>query len=316
MRITSFYFIFFIVQFQFAQYTEVINSKRPGFSESPYSIGTNVYQVEGGVFYQKSNEAGWEALQQSIGTDWFLRTGLLSERLEFSANFKLQNDEIREQPFPESYRKTGGISQFTIGAKYMIYKPTYKNPVEEIRSWKEKMKFDKNRLIPAVGVYAGWNTNVLNENYKLPSMGVKAALLLQNDFDDYTTWVNNIYADNINLTDYRNYGYISTLSYAMTDRFLMFAEHQGTLYKDFKEFKLGGGMAYLFNPDMQVGVNLHWDMHIDYLNLYGGVGFSWRYDNHKEKFKFKKEKTEEKKDGSGKIQTKKSYKKKLKKKKK
>ena len=33
-----------------AQYTNVINSNRPGFSESPYSVGTGVYQLETSVF--------------------------------------------------------------------------------------------------------------------------------------------------------------------------------------------------------------------------------------------------------------------------
>ncbi len=37
-----------------AQYTEVINSKRPGLSESPYGIGTKVFQMETGMFYQKN----------------------------------------------------------------------------------------------------------------------------------------------------------------------------------------------------------------------------------------------------------------------
>ncbi len=38
-----------------AQYTEIINSKRPGFSESPYSIGTDVFQFETGMFYRSSD---------------------------------------------------------------------------------------------------------------------------------------------------------------------------------------------------------------------------------------------------------------------
>ena len=37
-----------------AQYTETINSKRPGFSESPFAVGKRVYQLETGLFYQNS----------------------------------------------------------------------------------------------------------------------------------------------------------------------------------------------------------------------------------------------------------------------
>ena len=41
-----------LAEFSYAQYTEVINSRRPGFSESPYAVGTKVYQVEAGLFYK------------------------------------------------------------------------------------------------------------------------------------------------------------------------------------------------------------------------------------------------------------------------
>lgn len=298
----------------FAQYTNVINSKRPGFSESPFALGTKVYQVEGGFFYQKSDEENLGSLQESYGSDWFLRAGVLSERLEFNVNLKYQQNSYLFQTLPELQKKISGISEFTIGAKYLIYSPTYKNPKDEIRSWKAKWKFDKKRLIPAVGIYAGLNSNFLSEDYKLETLSPKVALLLQNDFDDYTIWVNNLYVNYFNIEGKRTYGYISTLSYSMTDRFSIFAEHQGEFIEGEKQFKLGGGMAFLINQNWQVGLNANWDMKMNHLNLYGGLGASWRYDAHKEVFKFKNE--NRKKDGSGKIQNKKSVQKKLKKKKK
>ena len=36
-----------------AQYTEIINSNQPGFSESPYSVGTGIYQFENNFFFKK-----------------------------------------------------------------------------------------------------------------------------------------------------------------------------------------------------------------------------------------------------------------------
>ena len=42
-----------LAQFSYGQYTEVINSRRPGFSGTPYSVGTKVYQVEAGLFYKE-----------------------------------------------------------------------------------------------------------------------------------------------------------------------------------------------------------------------------------------------------------------------
>lgn len=308
----TFPILLFFVYFQnLAQYTNVINSRRPGFSESPFAVGTKVYQIEGGFFYQNSDENTIGTLQESYGTDWFLRAGAFSERLEFNANLKFQQDSYLFQSEPQLKEKFSGMSEFTIGAKYMIYMPTYKNPKDEIRSWKAKWKFDKKRLIPSVGIYAGLNSNFLSADYKLEGISPKVALLLQNDFDDYTIWVNNIYLNYFNLEGMRTYGYISTLSYSITDRFSVFGEHQGEFMSAQKKFKLGGGMAFLINPNWQVGLNTNWDMKINHLNLYGGLGASWRYDAHKEKFKFKKEK--KKKDGSGDSKKKKIGSKKIKK---
>ena len=38
----------------FAQYTDVINSNKPGFSESPYSVGRGVYQFESNIFLRNT----------------------------------------------------------------------------------------------------------------------------------------------------------------------------------------------------------------------------------------------------------------------
>ena len=47
-------FLLLLAEFSYGQYTEVINSRRPGFSESPFSVGTKVYQVEAGLFYKNT----------------------------------------------------------------------------------------------------------------------------------------------------------------------------------------------------------------------------------------------------------------------
>ena len=58
-----------ISQFINAQYTEIINSKSPGFSESPYSIGKNVFQFETGLFYRSSNNESQLARPTVLGGD-------------------------------------------------------------------------------------------------------------------------------------------------------------------------------------------------------------------------------------------------------
>lgn len=267
----------------YAQYTEVINSKRPGFSESPFSVGTGVYQVEGGFFYQKNDNPEIFTTQKSRGIDLFLRTGLFWEKFELSANFKYQKDDILRNFVTGETAPISGISQFTVGAKYLIYMPKYKDPSKEIRSWRKKIAFDWKRLIPSVGLYAGFNTNALGKDYQISSFSPKAVLLLQNDFTRDLILVTNIVGDYLTIDDNRTFGYITTLTYSITPRFSVFGEHQGMFTHYTKKYELGGGLAYLFSKDLQLGLNVRTDHQMDYLNIYGALGLSYRIDKHKDK---------------------------------
>jgi hypothetical protein len=304
MKNFIFLFITFLSLSIYSQYTEVINSKRPGLSESPFGIGTKVFQFESGFFYQYNDRPNLFTKQQSIGIDLFLRSGLVWEKLEVNANFKYQKDKVLDNIVLGTTYPINGISQFTVGAKYLFYMPKYKNPDDEIRSWKAKMAFDKRRLIPSVGLYAGLNTNFLGKDYKAPSLSPKAVILLQNDFSERLIWVNNIVGDYLTLNEQRTIGYISTLSYSITDRFSMFGETQGMFTRYTKEFEYGGGFAYLPTKNLQIGVFVHSELQFDYLNLYGGLGLSWRMDKHKDKVIYKKGQNTE---GSGKPQAKGSF---------
>jgi len=302
MKFLSSIFVLLISLSAYSQYTEVINSKRPGFSESPFGIGTKVYQIESGFFYRYNDRPEIFTRQQSMGMDLFLRSGFIWEKLELNANFTYQKDQVLDNLVLGTTNATSGFSQFTVGAKYLFYMPKYKNPAEEIRSWKEKFAFDKKRLIPSVGLYVGLNTNFLGQDYKAPSLSPKAVILLQNDFSEYLIWVNNIVGDYLTLNEQRTLGYVSTLSYSMTDRFAIFGETQGMFTRYTKEFHFGGGFAYLPSRNLQIDLFARHEIEFDYLNLYGGLGLSWRIDNHKDKLVFKKGENNE---GSGRAQDKK-----------
>lgn len=302
MRLFSLVFIFLFSWSVYSQYTEVINSKRPGFAESPFAVGTKVFQVEGGYFYSKDDTPDFFTRNKTHGINLFLRQGFITEKLEISANFKLQKDNILNNTVTGTTYSIGGISQFTAGAKYLFYMPKYKDPSKEIRSWKAKMAFDWKRLIPSVGLYVGLNTNLLSKDYKELSMSPKAVILLQNDFSDVLILVTNFVGDYITLSEERTIGYITTLTYAITSEFSIFGEHQGMFTRYTKKYEVGGGIAYLMNKNTQLGLNIRTDSQFNYLDIYGGLGLSWRLDNHKDKIISPKGINAE---GSGKVRPKK-----------
>jgi hypothetical protein len=287
-------FLLIFIPISWAQYTEVINSKRPGFSDSPYSVGTKVYQVEGGLFYKNvgnflfydSNSGEtFEYSSKGIGTDIIFRTGQFFERLEFNLDLEVQN-ESRDYSKPVVFSESGfGLSKLTIGAKYLVYKPEYADKSKEIHSWKARNSFDKKRLIPAVGVYAGFNTNLLHEMHKNPDgVSPRIAIFTQNDLSNRLIVLTNIIMDNL-FTDQLENSYIITVTYSLTEKWSIFGENQGFFRKSVpNDFQFGAGGAYLINNNIQAdfSARMIYDERNDSSYLIGG-GISWRLDRHKDK---------------------------------
>lgn len=265
-----------------AQYTEIINSKRPGFSESPYSIGTNVFQFETGVFYRTSDNETIYTRPNTIGGELFFRYGKFLEKLEINAKVAYQRDEIKNNP-SEANSTISGISELTIGAKYLIYEQKYTDKSKEIRSWKRRMAFDKKRLIPSVGAYVGVNTNFLGYGFKENELSIKGAVLLQNDFSDRLVLLTNLVADKI-LSDSNEYSYIATMTYAINYKWSYFIENQGIFEKSFTpKFHFGTGAAYLLSNNIQLDASVRTNFFDDYSFLYSSVGVAWRLDKHSDK---------------------------------
>ncbi|MEN8124168.1 MAG: transporter [Bacteroidota bacterium] len=286
-------------QIGFAQYTKVINSKRPGFSDSPYSLGTGVYQIEGGLFYKNiGNYLYWDTTidhavnynAKAFGTDITFRTTQFFERLEFNVDLTLQN-ENRNYTIPSVYSESGfGLSRLTVGAKYLVFMPTYTDKSKEIHSWVARHAFDKKRLIPAVGVYAGLNTNLLNSLYKNPDgISPRLAIYTQNDLSNKLIVITNFIMDKA-FTNQAENSFIMTATYSLNEQFSLFGEGQVFFRKNVpNDFQFGTGGAYLINKNMQVDLSARmiYDERGDDTFLFGS-GVSWRIDKHKDKIIRKK----------------------------
>jgi hypothetical protein len=279
-----------------AQYTELINSKRPGFSDSPFSVGTNVYQVEAGLFYKDIGNYLFKdpELQianryssQTFGTDVSIRVGKFLDKLELDLDMAFVY-ESRDYSLPQVINISKlGLSKLTIGAKYLVYMPTYEDKSKEIRSWKKRNSFDKKRLIPAVGIYAGLNTNFLTELYKNPDgISPRFAVFTQNNLSGKLIVLTNLIADNM-FTAYTEYSFIATTTYSLSAKVSVFGEGQVFQRKDVpNDYQFGIGGAYLLNKDMQVDGSARFinDERGDHTFLVG-MGFSWRLDKHEDQFK-------------------------------
>ena len=259
-----------------AQYTDQINSNRPGESMGAFSVGKTVMQVETGIYGIKEKHEVLNNKTKGLGLDLTLRYGAFLEQLEFVADIQYQFDQFEDAIYVTN---RNDFRQFVIGAKYLIYDPNKNyHPEVNIYSWKANHKFKWHNLIPSVSIFAGANLIGKNNPYSFPDDGLspKVIAITQNRFNG-VIWTNNFIADKIT-TDYPSYGIISTLTRAFAAKWSGFVELQG--YKsDFYADVVGRvGAAYLLNDSMQLDASISKNFKDTPSILYGGVGFSWRFD--------------------------------------
>ena len=267
-----------------AQYTNVINSNRPGFSESPYSVGKGIYQLETGLFFNSSKIVRTFTIPRSFGTNLVFRTSFFKEKLEFNTNLTFQNDKVAFKNVFTSHYFTKGLSNFSLGAKYLVYEKEYEDKSKEIRSWKRRHAFDWKRAIPSVAIYVGLNTNFVGDIYKLEGMTPKVGVLLQNNLSKKFNVVTNIFYDNIG-SDYSEISYILTGTYSLNKDWSTFLEHKGSYTKYQINNDFGVGIAYLSSRHFQIDASTRLNFNGKTTEHYAAIGFSFRLDRHIVPFK-------------------------------
>lgn len=281
-------FILFLICFPFfleAQYTDIINSNRPGFSESPYSVGSGVYQLETSLFFRRAEAIPTFSNPQALGLNLHFRTSFFLEKLELNINTNVQRDKIAFSNVFESSYNQMGLGEFTLGGKYLVFEPKYADKSKEIRSWKKRHAFDFKRWIPNIAVYAGVNFDLILNNYHRRGSAVtpKFGVLLQNNFSNRFNVISNFYYNYIG-SNLSEFSYIITATHTFSDEWSGFAEHQALFNSQEKQSNLGGGIAYLFSKDLQVNASLRTTFQESTVGVYASVGASYRIDNHEDDF--------------------------------
>ena len=271
----------------FSQYTEIINSNRPGNSQSAFSVGSNVIQLETGGFILKEEHKLIENKVNGIGIDFMIRYGLILEELEIQINGIYQNDkytDMRSEIDNEFNRSN--FRKFKIGAKYLVYDP-YKNRDESpnLYSYWANNKFKWNSLIPAISVYAGINIDGKNNPYTAAGIkGVSPSFMIatQNNFKNNFVLICNLILDRIG-TDQNDFEYILTLTHAFNTKWVSFVETHGINSDFYAENMVKLGAAYLSNENLQLDTSLAFNFKNTPKIFYINFGGSYRFDLHKDK---------------------------------
>ncbi len=298
-----------------AQYTEVINSNRPGISESPYSTGLDVLQTEIGLSTSSIDTVNTNSSTHLRNISLQFREGAFNECFEFNGYYS--QDFFYTKPEQSGY--FDGHTTFGIGAgvKYMIYEPTYSDRSNEIRSWKSRTRFDTRRLIPTVGasILVGasftpkldisFNTNISTRDLDSDSSNdntdsseedssafeadfifntrVKAAILLQNNLGPDWVVVTNLTYDKTGDNLKKSSLTMSSI-HTLDDFWSVYGElNMDNIELDATKggnYFIGGGGAYLLNKNLQLDASVRANFGDFYTGVTFGIGISWRTDDH------------------------------------
>ncbi|QDO95053.1 transporter [Formosa sediminum] len=277
-----------------AQYTDVINSNRPGVSKSAYAVGVNVIQVEAGPYYIKEKHDPLNYDVSGAGVDFAARYGLLWEPLEIIVDGTFQADtQTYHSSIIDDEISRSNMKYFSMGAKYLVYDPNKKAGEDKpnLYSWKANRKFKWSRLIPAVSIYAGANYDTEFNPYTpygIEGFSPKIGINTQHNFTNGWVFIMNLYKNRIGMedsygTDASDLQYIFTLTHSFGQKWVAFGEYQG-IKNDFYAddlFRLGG--AYLFSKDLQFDTALTFNVK-DTPSVFSlNFGASYRLDLHKDK---------------------------------
>lgn len=298
MRITSIFLLLFFLgsYYTHAQYTETINSNRPGNSQGAFAVGTGVLQLEVGAKFGKDEHSLLFTSTDLWGVDYTLRYGFYLPQLEINLNGSFLSSTINYQLVGAD--RTYEIRNFkfnTIGLKYLLFDP-YKEglvgrPVN-LYSWKANQRFDWTQLIPAVSVYAGANLALRGNPYLHPDdsqISPKLAIITQNNWSGGWVFVMNLIWDKI-AEEHPTYAGIATLTHSFNTKFAVFGEFHGIINDLYSDQIVRGGFAYLFHKNFQVDVSGLFNFKDTPSRWQVELGLSYRLDMHeKDEYLGKKE---------------------------
>ncbi|MDB4293525.1 transporter [Maribacter sp.] len=271
-----------------SQYTDVINSNRPGLSVSAYAVGRNVIQFEAGAFYEQSDHPLLNTQSNIWGGDFSLRYGLLFEQLEINWEGTYQNNNVT---FTESGLSTNltDFSRNRLGLKFLLY-DRYKNPERnkpDLYSWKANYGFKFKNLIPSVSLYGGATFNLGDNPFYIgdPTVSYRAMVATQSRLTPRFVLITNISYDRIT-APFPELSYLISLSHGFRNpKWSIFVEHQGIDSDRYSDALLRGGVAYLLSDNLQADINMGASFKNTPSRIFVQAGASYRIDLHKDKVK-------------------------------
>ena len=297
-------FLFLMPLLLNSQYTESINSNRPGTSHGAFSVGKDVLQFELGISQLNLNHKYLDnASVKGISINYNVRYGLHFENLELFLKGGFIKREITNFTINGRFFATRDekfFNEHKVGLKYLIFDP-FKNKDwhgMSMYSWKKNNRIRLTDFIPAISVFTGGDFVLVDhiqyddhfyrtkqQQYLYPGQAPFSpffGIATQNHFQGKWVVVNNISIENL-VGEYSNINYLFTLTHNLTNPkwsiFVEFQHFDNQIYSD-NLFKFG--IANLLSKNSQIDLNFGGSLKDTPTYSYFDLGFSQRIDWHKD----------------------------------
>ena len=302
------FIVFFLMSFLLkAQYTDQINSNRPGLSIGAFAVGKDVIQAELGIAFRNYLHSGYNNSTFDGGISFLsLRWGFLLETLELTYEGKYiigkLNSKVSSVPIISSRK---GFLQNFIGFKYLLYDPFKKEKNNNVYSWKANNGFKLRELIPAVSLTLGTNVSfeksnpfpynnifgnlyrpIFFQNLNVPTQEeplfhLRGTLSTQSHFLGTWVFVTNFTYDRY-LSTYPEISYILTLTHTLDPLWSVYLEHQGQKSDLFNDYLFRIGTAYLYSDNIQIEATVGSNTKTTPSQFLFNLGVSYRLDFHQD----------------------------------
>lgn len=239
----------------FPQYDESIRADRPGQALTPYTVGSNVLQIQGGL---GPGEYKLGEIENRYTADYWnvvgnLRYGI-TEHFEVNSAYGFLRENVKSD---SNSTINDGLNLWTVGFRFNVL---------EGKAWK-----------PAIGIQTDLALPWLSSEFDVQYVSPTIVLITNQNFGKrwgFTTnwgliWSGDS-AEPIGL-------YVLNLSYSLNNKWGVFAEQYAFFKTNIYTGSVDGGVSYLLNDDLQFDLygGYSWGpKHFE--DLFFNLGLSWR----------------------------------------
>jgi len=292
-------FLLFVSSLVSSQYTPIINSNRPGFTQGAFSVGPGVYQLEFGASYRQDRFALLaDAKSTGAGFTLDFRTGLILQNLELIYRVDYHNDQLSfNNPSGRLSYNRAGTKKNTLGFKLLLFDP-FRNSEwykPDTKSYKANKGVRAIDLIPAVSLYLGSELNLgniypygepfspifdlISPTLKQNQISGEVMLITQNHFLNNFVIVTNWGRRYLGSANEQNF-MSSSLMIPIKKRLMGFVEQISVDSKLSTDVFLTAGAVYLINENIQVDAFLSHTFKNTPSMFAAGIGVSYRIDRY------------------------------------